>query len=120
MALPHNRYLPILQGLIINKAPPRIIKSTTHQLTASINTADSSGRYPIDVAIRHGLAWDGGMKELVEKSGTDLLEREDVTTGLLPFMAVAVGEDKYSYDLNTVFHLIKKTPLLVRRKLGKD
>jgi len=115
-SLPHDQTLPILQALVINKAPPVIIKSAINLFTASINTRDSFGKYPIDVAACHGLAWDDGMKEVVERSDMDLLGRENPSTGLSPFMVAGVGEENTTYDVGTVFHLIKKTPLQVARK----
>eukprot|EP00551_Chaetoceros_affinis_P010360 CAMPEP_0203685182 /NCGR_PEP_ID=MMETSP0090-20130426/48415_1 /ASSEMBLY_ACC=CAM_ASM_001088 /TAXON_ID=426623 /ORGANISM="Chaetoceros affinis, Strain CCMP159" /LENGTH=666 /DNA_ID=CAMNT_0050554369 /DNA_START=92 /DNA_END=2093 /DNA_ORIENTATION=- len=115
-SLPHDQTLPILQALVINKAPPVIIKSAINLFTASINTRDSFGKYPIDVAACHGLAWDDGMKEVVERSDMDLLGRENPSTGLSPFMVAGVGEENTTYDVGTVFHLIKRTPLQVARK----
>jgi len=115
ITLPHNRHLPILQATIINNAPPDVITSTVNQFTASINAADSSSKYPIDIAAHHGLAWDDGMKGVVERSDTSLFEREDASSGLLPFMVAAVG-GKNSYDIGTVFHMIKKCPIVVARK----
>ena len=112
MTLPHGQNLPILQALIINKAPPSIIKSTLNRFAFSVNTADSFGKYPIDVAARHGLAWESGMKELVESSNANLLEREDILTGMYPFM-VAATRESHGYDFDSVFHLIKASPKLV-------
>ena len=71
----------------------------------SMNTADSFNRYPIDVAARHGLAWVKGMKELLERSNSDILERQDVSTGLYPFMIVAAKE-KHKYNLVSVYQCI--------------
>eukprot|EP00551_Chaetoceros_affinis_P001916 CAMPEP_0203645038 /NCGR_PEP_ID=MMETSP0088-20131115/10418_1 /ASSEMBLY_ACC=CAM_ASM_001087 /TAXON_ID=426623 /ORGANISM="Chaetoceros affinis, Strain CCMP159" /LENGTH=92 /DNA_ID=CAMNT_0050501715 /DNA_START=437 /DNA_END=715 /DNA_ORIENTATION=- len=82
-----------------------------NRFVASINTVDSFGRYPIDVSVRHGLAWDDGMKEVVERSYADLLVRQDASTGLLPYMVAAVGGES-DYNVGAVFHLIKNSPLL--------
>jgi len=107
MALPHGRNLPIIQATIVNKAPPRIIKSTVERFAESINIADSSGKYPIDLAVDHGLAWNSGMKELLEGSNVDIIKREDISTGLYPFMVAALGGKENGYDFDSVFHLIK-------------
>ncbi len=67
MAQPRNRqHLPILQALIVNKASPRIIKSAINTFIDSINTRDSFGKLPIDVATEYGLSWDDGLKQIVE------------------------------------------------------
>ncbi len=66
MTQPNSRHLPILQSLIVNKAPLHIIKSTLDTFSASINTTDSFDKYPIDVAVEHGLSWDDGMEQIVE------------------------------------------------------
>jgi len=144
MKLSHDRHLPILQALVVNKAPTDIIKRTISRFSEFINFADSFGRYPIDIAARHKLAWDDGMKEIVEafvstqqtttfhvcikhgvpwENGTKevfggnnvetVAEREDISTGLYPFMLAAVKES-YGYDLDSVFHLIIATPKLVK------
>jgi len=143
MALPHGRHLPILQALIDNKTPPHIIKSAVNGLPDSINTTDRLGMYPFDHAVRHGLAWEDGMKEIVEtfastqqtttfhayikhgvqlENGTkevlrgsdvDIVEREDISIGLYPFMVAAV-EESYGYGLASTFHSIKATPKLVK------
>ena len=145
MTLSHSQHLPILQALIVNKAPKHIINSTIDHFAESINTTDSFGRYPIDVAVRHGLAWDSGMKDIAEafassqqtmilnvcakhgiqwENGTkevlqtcvaNHLEREDDRTGLYPFMVAAVGGE-YEYDLDTIFHMIQASPLLVQKR----
>ncbi len=147
MAHPHNQHQPILQAVIINKAPPRIIKSTIQNfVNISVNTRDSVGQLPIEVAIRHRISWNNGMKEIVEallstqdsstlftmciKNGLqwhdgmrvvveavdkDNIEREDDETGLYPFMLAGVGYSKSSYDLASIFHLIKQCPRLVRK-----
>ncbi len=66
MDVPHNRHLPILQALIINKAPPRIVKSAADAFTDSINTKDNFDKYPIDVAVDHGLSWNDGLEQIVK------------------------------------------------------
>ena len=143
MALPHNHHQPILQALIINNAPPRIIKDLVNHFPDSINTLDSLNTYPIDTAVQHRLSWDDGMEQIVEafatvqqttplnicarhgvqwENGTrnifessdmDTIESVDVSTSLYLFMVAAVDDKKYSYDLDSVFHLIKSTPKLV-------
>ncbi len=149
LAMPNNHHLPILQALIVNKAPPLIIKSAADAFTDSINTKDSFDKYPIDVAIDRELSWDHGMQKIVEafvseqqttplnicvkygvqwengtrnaleNSGVDILETLDASTGLYPFMvAAAVGRDNepnYGYDFDSIFHLIKSRPLVVRQ-----
>ncbi len=146
MAQPHNRHLPILQALIVNKAPPRVIKSAINTFTDSINTRDSFDKYPIDVAVEHGLSWDDGMEKIVGafalaqqttplnvcikhgvqwENGTkivlenddnvDILEIADTSTALYPFMAAAVGHSNTMYDIDSIFHLIKLRPLLVKQ-----
>mmetsp|Transcript_24186 Transcript_24186/g.36024 ORF Transcript_24186/g.36024 Transcript_24186/m.36024 type:complete len:164 (-) Transcript_24186:40-531(-) len=143
MTLPHGRHLPILQAVIDNKTPPVLIKKTIHGFAETINTVDSHGRYPIDLAVHHKLAWGDGMKEIVEtfastqqtttfhayikhgvqlENGTkevlrgsdvDIVEREDISIGLYPFMVAAV-EESYGYGLASTFHSIKATPKLVK------
>ncbi len=152
MSLTHNQHLPILQAVIINKAPPRIIKSTIQKFVeSSINTRDGVGQLPIDVAVRHRLSWNDGTKELVEALlstqesaevfkmciknglqwhhgmnvvvkdvGIDDIERKDEETGLYPFMLAGVGHGKRSYDLGSIFHLIKRSPRLVWRYNEND
>jgi len=147
MTIPHNQHLPILQAVIINDVPSKIIKATINQFTGSINTKDSSSRLPIDVAVHRRLSWDNGMKELIEaylslqeesstiifmvclKNGLgwengmkvvvkrldiNVIERQDGSTGLCPFMLAGVKQDKDDYDLGSVFYLIRKSPRLVQ------
>eukprot|EP00551_Chaetoceros_affinis_P008713 CAMPEP_0203684588 /NCGR_PEP_ID=MMETSP0090-20130426/48114_1 /ASSEMBLY_ACC=CAM_ASM_001088 /TAXON_ID=426623 /ORGANISM="Chaetoceros affinis, Strain CCMP159" /LENGTH=423 /DNA_ID=CAMNT_0050553765 /DNA_START=1661 /DNA_END=2932 /DNA_ORIENTATION=- len=146
IALPHNHDKPILQAVVINKVPPYAIKDAVRRLVGSINTTDSLGRLPIDVAVQHKLTWTDGMKEIVEaflsmqesstvltvcaKNGLEWengmksvvesvdmndIERQDVITGLYPFMIAGVEQEKYNYDLGSVFHLITTRPGLVQR-----
>ena len=139
-----NEQQPILQALIIHKAPPRIIKDLIDRSAHVINIVDSFDNYPIDVAVQHKLSWDDGMKQIVEaftvvqqtttlnlcarhgvqwengiqklleSSDIDEIDSVDASTSLYPFMVAAVG-DNSSYDLDSVFHLIKSRPLLVQK-----
>jgi len=143
MAEPHSRHIPILQALIVHKAPTNTIKSTTDRFPHSINTLDSFGKYPIDLAIQQGIAWDGGMKdiadafassqqtttlhvcakygvqwengtrEMLEGNDVDIVERVDASTGLYLFMIAALGDKKCKYDLDSVYHMIKSSLRLV-------
>jgi len=70
MTLAQNQRQPILHAAIIHKAPSYIIKDILHFCTESINTVDSSNRFPIDVAVQHKLPWNDGMKNIVEVSAT--------------------------------------------------
>ncbi len=147
IAMPNNQRLPILQALIVNKAPAGIIASTVNTFTDSINTRDSFDKYPLDFAIDHGLSWDdglehiigalasvqqtavvnicakygiqweNGMKSALKNSNVDILETADTLTGLYLFMVAAVGscEHGYEYDFDSVYHLIKSGPLVVRQ-----
>jgi len=146
MTLSDGQHLPIIQAVIINKAPPRIIKATVNRFAESINTTDSLGQLPIDVAVQHkllldngmqeiveaflsseepstvlrvcinnGLQWENGMRAVVEGVGTNDIERQDEATGLYPLMAAGICQDSQTYDFDSVFHLIKKSPQLVRR-----
>merc|ERR1719242_1307637 len=129
MTEPHNHQLPILQALIVHKAPKIIIESTIDSFPHSINTQDSFGKLPIDVAVCHGFAWDGGLqdivdafassqqrttlhvcakhgvqwengtKEMLEGNALDVVERMDDSTGLYLFMTAALGDEKTKYDL---------------------
>lgn len=148
---PHHLHLPLLHAVIINKAPPHIIKSTVRKFPESVNTTDSFGRLPIDVAvqrslsrnngmeeiitaflsnqqpsvvfmvcIKNGLRWDDGMRSVVAGVGMDDIEREDEATCLYPFMLAGVGHGKHGFDVVSIFHLIKRSPLLVRRYDEKD
>ncbi len=156
MAQPRNQPLPILQALIVKEAPPHIIKSAVSTFTDSINTTDSFDKYPIDVAVGHGLSWDDGLEEIVKafasaqqttpfnictkhgvqwENGTRIvlenihdnvdiiLEAADTSTGLFPFMVAAAGrcgnEPNYAYDFDSIFHLIKSRPLVVRQ-IGEE
>ncbi len=153
MAMSNNQHhLPILQALIINEAPPHILKIAVDTFSDSINTRDSFDKYPIDVAIENDLSWDDGLEQIVRafafaqqtaplnvcakhglqwENGTKLvlenddnvdiiLDTADTSTGLYPFMMAAVGgrdddEPNYGYDFDSIFHLIKSRPLVVRR-----
>jgi hypothetical protein len=55
---------PILHAAIISKAPLCIIRQMINKFDC-ISTEDSMGRYPIDVAVKEGLKWDDGMKDIV-------------------------------------------------------
>ncbi len=203
MAMSQNRNLPILQALIINRVPPIVIKVAVISFPDSIQTRDSFGKLPIDVAVENGLSWDDGMERIVERfanakqtsplnicvkygvqweNGTKivvensnsnvhydydddesddeyddetddeyddetdgetdgesddewddadtsfLLQTPDASTGLFPFMLAAVGRRgndnghanepanfNNSYDLDSIFELMKLTPHLVRQ-----
>ena len=140
MGRPQNHHQPIIQSAIINKAPPHIIEDIVSHFTDSINSVDSLGRCPIDVAVeqklswsdgikeivetfasaqqstalmvgaKHGLSWENGMKCMVEDVDIDELERKDEETSLYLFMLAANGGEKYNYDLGAVFHLIQACP----------
>ena len=62
-----------------------------------------------------------GTREIMEGTEAIILERVDVTTGLPPLMAAAVAATnkgkkiKNSYDLTSVYHLIKKSPKMVAK-----
>jgi len=144
LALPNNRHLPIVHAVIMDKAHPSVIDDVVNRFEDSINITDSFGKYPIDVAVNHSLAWDdgmkaiveafataqqtttlhvcakhgvqweNGMKEVLERSNMDVVERVDDTTGLYQFMVAAVGE-KHSHDLGSIYHLIKKNTQGVRQ-----
>merc|ERR1719330_866302 len=139
MALPQHRQQPILQAAIINKAHPHIIKDIVNHFTDSINTVDSLGRYPIDVAVQqslslddglreiimasasaqqstpiimcalHGLVWENGMRQAFEDIDENEVERKDEKTGLYLFMLAAVG-GRHNYDLGSVYCLIQASP----------
>ncbi len=72
----------------------------------------------LSVSMKNGLEWEDGMQAVV--NGIDV-DEIDVETGLYPFMFAATEggnncdlEWAY-YDLEWVFHLIKRNPLLVRQ-----
>ncbi len=44
-----------------------------------------------------------------------VLENVDTLTGLYPFMTAAVGGENDGYDFDSVFQLIKSSPLLVKQ-----
>ncbi len=113
MAMPNNQNQPILQALIVNKAPPRIIKSALRSFTDFINTRDSFGKYPLNVAIDHRLSCNHGTKILFENSDMSALETANTSTGLYPFMSAALGGER-GYDLDFVFHLIQSKPQVVK------
>ncbi len=81
----NRQHLPILQALIINKAPPHIIESAVNTFTDSINTRDSFGKLPIDIAVEYGLSWDDGMESIVEAMTLALVsseQQQQTTTSL--------------------------------------
>jgi len=145
MTLPKSHHQPLLQAAIISNAPPHIIKTIVRRFPDTIKTADSFGRYPIDLAVSHRLAWDDGTKQIVEAfassdqttklyicakhgvqwnngtkeelegSDVDIVERKDASTGLYPFM-LAAAKEKYCYDLEVVYHLISRSPKLLQQQ----
>ena len=60
------------------------------------------------------------MKIVVEGVSGSNIERQDEVTGLYPFMLAAVRQGKQTYDLGSVFHLIMKHPLLVKKQYCCD
>ena len=68
----------------------------------------------IHVASARGLHWDHGMSILIKQDSL-VLESKDDATGLLPFMTFAgSSEERWKYDLNTLYEMIKKLPQTVR------
>ena len=67
----------------------------------------------LNICTRHGVQWENGTRNIFESSDMDTIESVDVSTSLYLFMVAAVDDKKYSYDLDSVFHLIKSTPKLV-------
>ncbi len=114
MAMAQNRHLPILQALIVNKAPPCIIRNAVNTFTDFINTIDSFDKYPLNVAIDHRLLWEDGTKIIFENSDMGALETANSSTGFYPFMSAALGGEYSCYDLDFVFHLIRSKPQVVK------
>merc|ERR1719384_621983 len=72
----------------------------------------------INVCTRHGVKWENGMRNVLEGCNIDAdIEQKDNSTGLFPFMVAAVGGTSRIYDLDSVFHLIKTRPSLVKEGL---
>ncbi len=135
--------IPILQSALMNSAPCFIIKDIVEYFNVSC-IKDSKGRYPIDVAIELGLAWDEGMKEIVEEfaseqgvnpvtlcakrgltwengmknvveeSKIEVIQEQDETSHLYPFMLAAATGSGMKYDLGSVFQLIRNSPGIVK------
>ncbi len=73
------------------------------------------------VCARNGLPWENGMKTVAEQGTADDFEIQDEATNLYPFMLTALG-GKHITDLGSlgsVFHLIQKSPQLVRKITGE-
>ena len=70
-------------------------------------------RSVFSVCTKHGLQWENGMSTLCDTSDINDFDREDSTTGLYPFMIAATGGHT-NYNLGTIFHLVKKSPGLVK------
>ena len=69
----------------------------------------------LTVCAKNGLPWKDGMWAVVHRVQTNDIERQDDETGLYQFMLAGVRQDEDNYDLASVFHLIKRSPLLVRK-----
>ena len=132
---------PILQAAVIYKAPREVINSTIQHLDC-ITITDSMGRYPIDVAIEHGLKWDGGMREIAEAFAAaeersifficarhglqwdngmsticDTSSMDDFETSkdiAMGLYPFAIAAMGHRYDLGTIFNLVKKSPNIVK------
>ena len=65
ISLQDKKY-PILHAAILAKAPPYVIHDIINQFECSVLRVDSLNRYPIEVAVKEGLEWNRGMKEIVE------------------------------------------------------
>ncbi len=72
---------------------------------------------PFNICLKHGVQWENGTRTVLESNGMDVVsETVDTSTGLYPFMmAAAVGGKHYRYDLDSIFHLMKAFPHLVKR-----
>ncbi len=135
--------VPIIQSALINRAPSTIIEDIAEYLDC-ISIKDSMDRYPIDVAIKlglgwdegmkeivqkfasvkrsnpvnicakHGLAWKNGMKNVVEESKIEAIQEQDRVSRLYPFMLAAAADSRMKCDLGSIFHLIKRSPGTVR------
>ena len=56
------------------------------------------------------------MKAIVEGTDdTNHFEMQDGATGLYPFMLAGVRNTEYTYDLSSIYYLIKRSLLLVRK-----
>ena len=126
---------PLLHAAILSHAPHDILSDIIFNFE-SVNRKDSKGLYPIDVAIREGLQWKKGMKDLfvafVEKiKGRDIHVAakhglqwangmpeviakdkkwsgiQEKNSGLFPFMLAASGD---AGDLDVVYELMKLSP----------
>mmetsp|Transcript_4989 Transcript_4989/g.7354 ORF Transcript_4989/g.7354 Transcript_4989/m.7354 type:complete len:498 (+) Transcript_4989:123-1616(+) len=60
------RHLPILHAVIMDNAPPPIIKDVVNRFVESVNRTDSFGQLPIDVAVKRKLSWNGGMEHIIK------------------------------------------------------
>lgn len=65
------------------------------------------GEYPLHIAIKRGICWEDGMKDLVLASYTALHSR-DKTTHLLPFQLASMH-----CDLNTIYHILNENPSIL-------
>merc|ERR1712038_392044 len=61
----------------------------------------------INLAARHGLQWENGMKKIVERTKCEFLNEFDELTGSLPFALAAAGRN---CNLDAIYELMRKKP----------
>jgi hypothetical protein len=96
----------------------KCIKLKSNSKSKSVSTLkqcwirDDKGRLPIHVAIKNGLNWENGLKELITFDLDTLLEA-DPTTGLQPVFMIACGKDK-TYDLKLMMKVLLTNPAVLQ------
>jgi len=131
-----NMPQPVLHAALISKVSSHVVKDIVQNLDC-IETVDSMGRYPIDLAIKMGLPWNDGMKEIVEAfasaqgtsvfnvsakhrlpwengmenalkdSGIGVIRSWDELLEYYPYILAGEGP---AYDLEAIFNLMKRSP----------
>lgn len=95
---------------VIGDSISKLIKSSPGKSRMAIE----DGVIPLHLAIRNGLKWDDGIKEILSDA-PEALSTKDINSRLYPFMHAAAG---YGTDLNTVYKLLQEDPLLASGLAG--
>ena len=126
----------ILHAAILTNAPEHVIRDIIVRFDC-IFIRDNKGKYPIELAIEKGIAWDKGMKVIIEEitsmenvaarygieweskmkelvnTNVDVIEngsRTDPITGLSPIVLATMC---YKSDLNSIFCTLRSNPQLI-------
>jgi hypothetical protein len=108
------------------------IDRVLEEFPPAIKISNAKGEYPLEIAIKSGTTWDGGIRKLV-KANPEALKHQSRVTGLYPFMTAAAAaiesasaessepshsqERKELRHVRTIYGLLRSNPKVIKLAL---